>query len=258
MKKGLYFFTLAAAFALALAPANAYFDDFLFGDVTANYDTGKNSYNYSYSGEDSSIVVDNYDSAEVGNEVYTYSNTGNNDADDNSGNVTIVTGDAASFSSVANNVNYIDTSIVDFSPCGCEDDWLLTGNVMTGKNSDNEAIAQRNDRIVVRNVKEAGVGNFVDTDSDTGNNDADDNGGYYYEEHSNNWYRNTRTTRYYYYRPYIVSEDRRGSSSYDEVSFPMGGDVTIVTGDAASASDVVNVVNTDITRVTRGSFDLAL
>ncbi len=273
MKKSLYSLAFAAVFALALAPANAAFmvspypvPD-LWGDLTANIMTGNGSTNYAYSTEDSSIVVDNYDYADVDNDVYTYSTTGENDVNGNSGNVTLVTGDATAVSTVSNDVNYIETDVVDFNPCGCEDyEMLLTGNGLTGKNSYNYANALRSKKILVKNVKEAYVDNYVDTDADTGSNDVSDNGGYYYEEHDSSWYKKTTTHRPYFYHPYlrrppvhppVVTVEKKGGSTYDEVSFPMGGDVTVVTGDAASATQVVNVVNTDITRVTRGTFPFA-
>jgi len=255
MKKVSLLVALVAVFALAAAPAGAVWNGLYLGDIDAavNYDTGNGSFNYAKSTDNDSITVDNYDKAKVENDVDTYASTGYNGAGGNSGNVDIATGDAVAAATVSNQVNYILTEIND--SCGCEDDGILgAGNALTGKHSWNYAFATDNDSILVKNVKKAKVENKVDTYAETGWNGAEGNGGEYHR-----WVHeeSSETTWSGGHHHLFLPEGHHGGSnswwSYSEtVTRPMGGDVNITTGDATAASGVVNVVNTDITRITRG------
>lgn len=123
----------AVAFAFTVAPAFASF---------YRYDSHRD-----YRSEDK-IEVENWNNADVDNDVEADSNTGKNDANRN------------------RNVGRIDTGRADA---------LATAD--TTANSNETAINVRSyDRIEVKNRNEADVDNDVEADSNTGYNDANNNG----------------------------------------------------------------------------------
>lgn len=212
MKKVLF---LVAMLALVAAPAGA----FWFGGSTTN---------------DSSITVDNYDFAKVSNDVYTKADTGDNEVEENSGNVLLGTGDALATTYLGNQVNYIDTSIVD--GCGC-----LQG-VSNGFGS-----TLNDSSISVKNVKKAFVGNDVATKAETGDNEIEDNGGTYTYNLNKSGHSFSKDSGWFGH-----SFDHSSWSYSKNVTKPMGGDVTVLTGNAMSGTEIENVVNTDLTTIIRG------
>jgi len=117
--------------------------------------------------------VEQYNTADVENKVNVTSNTGNNDAEDNTGgNVGIDTGDSKSTVSVNNTLN---SNSADVDCCvGGDTDIEISGN---GADSNNDVDVDRKNNVWLDQINEANVDNDVDVDSDTGNNDAEDNTG---------------------------------------------------------------------------------
>jgi len=112
--------------------------------------------------------------ADIKNDIDVDSDTGNNDAEDNTGgDVSIDTGDATSTVTVSNNVN-TNAASVDCCEAGGDVDVLVEGN---GTHSDNNVWLDRKSEIDIEQLNFADVDNDVDVDSDTGGNDAEDNTG---------------------------------------------------------------------------------
>lgn len=145
MKKVLF---LVAVFALVAMPTFAHGWDWRHNDTSLKVDN--------------SISVNNYDFASVKNDVDTSANTGKNEVEDNSGNVKLVTGDALAVTDLLNQVNYIDTTVLD-NPCDC----LFDGDYDK---------VNMNNSIEIKNVKTAFVNNNVETVANTGDNEVEDNG----------------------------------------------------------------------------------
>lgn len=117
--------------------------------------------------------------AYIVNNVKTDANTGNNDANDNTGgDVTIDTGDADVSVDVSNSVNS-NTASVDCCPTG--DTNVLIGETDSisgnGTKSDNKVVLEQKSETNVFQSNDAYIKNDVDVDADTGNNDAEDNTG---------------------------------------------------------------------------------
>lgn len=133
MKKAIYVFpALALAFALAALQADA------FG--------------FSFGGHQSGVEVENVNEAEVINDVKAKSDTGDNEANWNSGDAEIVTGPARS-SALSDTTANSNETVID-RPCRCK-----------GK-------------IEVKNYNGAGVLNEVEAEAETGDNEAKGNGGF--------------------------------------------------------------------------------
>lgn len=119
-------------------------------------------------------VVTQSNETRVTNNVNVDTNTGDNDAQDNtSGDVSIETGDTSAKVAIQNAVNS-NSAVVE--PCDCADDTsvLVEGN---GTNSDNAVALERADTTVVTQMNNSRVDNNVDVDTETGDNDAEDNTG---------------------------------------------------------------------------------
>lgn len=112
--------------------------------------------------------------ADVYNNIDADADTGDNEAEKNTGgDVSIDTGDATTDVKVENTLNS-NTASVDC--CGTGDvDVLISGN---GADSDNKVeLKDKGSGVTVFQENEAGVKNIVDADSDTGDNEAEKNTG---------------------------------------------------------------------------------
>ncbi len=116
------------------------------------------------------LIVGQENVAMVDNHVYADADTGDNEAEDNTGGeVSIETGDAKVDISVDNMVNF-NAADVD---CGCMQDVLakVTGN---GTDSENEIKAYLDSELEAYQVNTALLDNHVDGDADTGDNEVED------------------------------------------------------------------------------------
>ncbi|MBI3443342.1 hypothetical protein HY008_01600 [Candidatus Woesebacteria bacterium] len=117
------------------------------------------------------VVQDN--TAKISNDVDASSDTGNNDANKNTGgDVTVQTGDASTAVAVSNEAN---SNVADVNGCCSVDAWVeISGN---GADSDNDASLKLKTDTSVFQTNDAKIKNDVDADSDTGSNDAEKNTG---------------------------------------------------------------------------------
>jgi len=216
MKKVLF---LVAAFALLATPAFAGF----------SYDLDL-------------MAVGNANNANVVNNVGVVANTGLNGAVGNSGDVTMRTGDATAITYTHNQVNTNTNVVNDY--CGCEE----------GR-SGRHCIDIDKDILLVGNANNANVVNNVGVGANTGLNGAYDNGGTfvagYYDSYDRHFLAAGYQSDWFGSRGGFVHGHESGHSG-GFVSFPMGGDVSITTGDAGVAVDTINVLNTNVNRVNRG------
>ncbi|OIO32741.1 hypothetical protein AUJ44_01575 [Candidatus Nomurabacteria bacterium CG1_02_47_685] len=205
-----------------------------------------------YSNNGGDITVTNNNSAHVQNTVAVNANTGYNTADGgngdqggNGGNATgspanagnggaggrggnggeIHTGNAIATSYVTNNVNRNKTVVTD--GCGCDSSF--------GHNGQGD--------ITVSNTSRARVANMVAVNANTGYNTADGgngdqggNGGNATGSHVWWWFQNNGAAN--------AGNAGNGGAG--------GTGGLVVTGHADALSDIANVVNTNITRITRG------
>ncbi|KKU82358.1 hypothetical protein A2973_02295 [Candidatus Gottesmanbacteria bacterium RIFCSPLOWO2_01_FULL_49_10] len=122
----------------------------------------------------STLVTQNND-AKINNQVNASSDTGDNEAEENTGgDVSISTGDATTDVNVQNTVNSNAASV---DCCGNNDvDVLISGN---GADSDNkvELKDEKDSGVQVFQDNNADVKNHVDADSNSGDNEAEENTG---------------------------------------------------------------------------------
>jgi hypothetical protein len=112
--------------------------------------------------------------ADIENNVKINANSGDNDANDNTGGeVEIQTGDANVSSSVSNSAN---SNVANLSCGGCPGDTTvkITGN---GSDSDNDVDVKVANVTELQQSNQADVENNIDVDANTGKNDAEDNTG---------------------------------------------------------------------------------
>lgn len=118
-------------------------------------------------------VVQN-NTSDISNDINVDANTGDNQANDNTGgDVEVKTGDTDVDVKVANSAN---TNMAELNGCDCDQDAEvnISGN---GTNSDNQVDLAVENTTEVFQENDASVDNNVDVDANTGNNDADDNTG---------------------------------------------------------------------------------
>ena len=124
---------------------------------------------------ESSNVVFQDNEADIKNKVYADSDTGDNDAEDNTGgDVKIETGDAKTNVSLSTTANANSAQIGGNGQDGGSVSLRILGN---GTHSDNDIWLGLASETVISQSNEADVDNYVDADADTGNNDANDNTG---------------------------------------------------------------------------------
>src|SRR3989344_6106393 len=122
-------------------------------------------------GQSTTVVQSNF--SDVYNRVDADADTGDNDANDNTGGeVSVETGDASVDVRVSNALNS-NTAEVDCCPSG-DVDVLISGN---GSNSDNTVGLKMGSSTELYQENVADVTNKVYADADTGGNDAEDNTG---------------------------------------------------------------------------------
>src|SRR3989344_766075 len=122
-------------------------------------------------GQSTTVVQSNF--SDVYNRVDADADTGDNDANDNTGGeVSVETGDASGDVRVSNALNS-NTAEVDCCPSG-DVDVLISGN---GSNSDNTVGLKMGSSTELYQENVADVTNKVYADADTGGNDAEDNTG---------------------------------------------------------------------------------
>ncbi len=117
-------------------------------------------------------VVQN-NSADIHNDVSAKANTGNNDANRNTGgDVTVDTGNAKTDVAVSNSVN---SNVAKVDCCATGDtSVLISGN---GTKSDNDVVLNQDSKVAVYQDNKADIKNDIDAKSDTGKNDANRNTG---------------------------------------------------------------------------------
>ncbi len=124
--------------------------------------------------QDATTQVTQTNTANVENNIKATSNTGGNDADDNTGgDVNIDTGNAKSLVEVSNTLNSNEAH-VDCKSCPTDLNVEVSGN---GTDSDNDVKVDLDNTTWVTQTNYANVENDVDVDANSGDNDADDNTG---------------------------------------------------------------------------------
>lgn len=140
-------------------------------EISGNGSDSNNTANVTQTGDTN---VTQYNNATVNNDVDVDSDTGNNDANDNTGgDVSIDTGDVNTTVTVNNTLNS-NAAEVDCCPTNGDTEVLISEN---GTDSDNDVKLNQDKDINVTQLNYARVNNDVDVDSDTGYNDAEDNTG---------------------------------------------------------------------------------
>lgn len=145
------------------------------GDTTVEVSgNGTDSDNNVWLDNENKVDVDQTNKAKVDNDVNVDSNTGDNDAEDNTGgNVEILTGDTDTTVKVNTSANSNWAKVGGSSNGGS-----LTAKILgNGEDSDNEIDLELENNVYLDQWNEADVENDVDVDSETGDNDADDNTG---------------------------------------------------------------------------------
>lgn len=118
---------------------------------------------------DTSVTQNN--TANISNSVDVDSNTGGNEAEDNTGgDVSITTGDSEANVTVSNTANSNQASISGC--CPTDTSVKISGN---GSDSDNDATVDTTNKARIYQDNNAYINNDVDVDSDTGGNKAEDN-----------------------------------------------------------------------------------
>lgn len=140
--------------------------------LTGNGTDSENTANVSVS---QSTFVTQTNNADVTNKVYADANTGDNEAEDNTGgDVTVTTGDSDVTVKATNTLNQNSASVDCCGTTGT--DVLISGN---GTESKNTVLLKpgEKDGVVLNQSNESDIKNIVDVDADTGDNDAEDNTG---------------------------------------------------------------------------------
>jgi len=127
-------------------------------------------------GKEDGIFVGQYNYADVTNKVDADSDTGDNDAKDNTGgDVEVITGDASTSVSISTTAN-ANWAVVGGNGDG-EGGSVSLRIVDNGSNSDNKIKLDLDSTLAIVQSNVADVFNKVDADADTGDNDANDNTG---------------------------------------------------------------------------------
>ena len=175
-------------------------DSLAQGSEAENLNTGEDSENLAYAQESNTLTVGNDNEAYVDNSLAVEGTSGANTVTDNDGNATLTTGD---IELIANMLNILNLNITgdDFlhlivnifgeltgdldmdtiaQHLGYEDDEALeviAKNENTGDDSNNTAIAEKNDELDVNNTNYAEVNNTMNVTATSGSNDVSGNDG---------------------------------------------------------------------------------
>ena len=230
--------TIGIVTALALALSSAPAALACFGYCGGGYGGG-NSNSSSFT-TTTNVAVSN--SASVSNNVSVSASTGGNDANGGSASGqnanggtggTIDTGNAAAASIVENVVNTVDMEVVAPENCGCGEEVEEGSYGRHGKKGGSKKTVETELNVALDN--DASVSNSVEVKAKTGYNNA--NGGSAEASQENN------------YGDYGHSKwggKKRGGSSATATA---GHGGVITTGDADSASGIVNLINSVVLRV---------
>src|SRR3989344_9304501 len=167
-----YLIRLGTAISSAALVASSFVGPVLAVDVEiiGNGDSSNNTANVAVT---NNVTVNQTNYANITNDVNVDANTGNNDANRNTGgDVSIDTGNATANVGVNNTAN---SNVADVSAC-CPKDVNVTIKD-NGYNSDNTANVLAASNTTVDQDNTAYIKNYVDVDLDTGNNDANRNTG---------------------------------------------------------------------------------
>lgn len=165
---------IASAVAISALLVNSFASSAFAATTIQLSGNGTGSDNSADVDRSNTTVVTQTNNAVINNSVDADADTGNNDANDNTGgDVTIETGDADVVVDVFNKVNSNEASVEN---CNCDGDTevLIQGN---GSHSENEVELEQSNLVDVFQDNYAYVKNDVDADAKTGKNDADDNTG---------------------------------------------------------------------------------
>jgi len=275
--------TTAITFAVAIATAAL----LAFAAPTSAFWGGHGEGHNFNRGDDNDIRVSNTNTANVSNTVNVHANTGRNDANGgrggnggNGGNAKgdgdntggnggnagdgalggyIQTGTAAAVASLYNEVNVNNTRVND--SCGCDNrgdypmyqeargPWFFWGR----RHGDDNDIRVVNDST-------ATVRNGVDVGANTGSNVADGggagNGGNGGNAVNNEHHYKPRPDRPHFFWWWDGEDDdtNTGGRGGNGGNGGVGG--SVFTGEATSGAEVTNVVNRNVTRVTRGGLSI--
>lgn len=142
--------------------------------VATNNTTGADSTNHSsiVLNQDTTVVQNN--AADITNNVNLKLNSGKNNANKNTGEGIVVSGDISSGVAISNTAN---TNVADLQSCGGCDMDIVVGNVKTGADSDNGAKVKLNKTNSIFQNNAAVVDNNIDVNGNTGKNNANKNTG---------------------------------------------------------------------------------
>ncbi len=146
---------------------------------SSNTDTGADSTNTADSTVNNDTEIDINNAAEIDNLVSVDAISGGNDADKNTGDGAVTTGDATIDGNLATDANSISIGALE---CSTECDTISIGsleseNSNTGAGSENEANTTVDNNSSLDIDNNADLDNFVIFDADSGNNSADYNTG---------------------------------------------------------------------------------
>ncbi|OGY25855.1 MAG: hypothetical protein A2Z24_00545 [Candidatus Woykebacteria bacterium RBG_16_44_10] len=140
-----------------------------------NSNTGADSNNEAEVAIQNNTTVSSSNTANINNNISISANTGNNSANENTGDGSVSTGDITGSVKVTNtgNMNGVFDSILNLN-CSCD---FSASNSHTGAYSNNDANITINNDIDISTNNEARADNDVDADLNTGENSADENTG---------------------------------------------------------------------------------
>jgi hypothetical protein len=123
--------------------------------------------------QENEVTVEQSNYADVLNNVSVKSNTGDNEAEDNTGgDIVIETGDSETSVTVSNTLN---SNVAQVESCCLGDvEAKISGN---GTDSDNDIDLELENEVELKQYNDATVLNYVDAKSETGDNEAEDNTG---------------------------------------------------------------------------------
>ncbi|MDQ3099562.1 MAG: hypothetical protein M3Q44_07510 [bacterium] len=170
MKKLLVSYTTIAMLAVAVvSPMGA------FAEVVGNIGNGVDSNSSATVNSNNSTTVSQSNAASVTNTISVKSNTGDNNASRNTGGeVGISTGNAGASVGISNMANSNSAKLDTCCTAGGDSSVLNQGN---GDSSDNDATLNKKNSTALSQTNIADVANFVNVDSNTGNNKASRNTG---------------------------------------------------------------------------------
>lgn len=142
------------------------------GMTSVNKTTGSGSTNTANSSLTNNVDVDNSNDADIDNDATVVSTTGDNHADNNTGNGTTSSGNASGSVAIINDANINETHI---GLSGMSD--MISINDTTGANSTNTATSTADNTVNVSNTNDAIITNDVTVVANSGSNTSSGNTG---------------------------------------------------------------------------------